>query len=233
MLQLVIIEDQYLVQQSLFAAIRGCLDVELVGAFRSGKEALAAADVLRRAQVCLLDLHLGEEQAFDFLPELRRTAPLLRFIWVTSVSTEYLLNRALDANLEGFVHKDDPLTILVTAVERVAAGGCFLSETVKQMQAGFRQNPEHFKKLLSPREQELLGLLGQGLTNQEAASLLGLSPGTVQAHRRNIMARLRLHSAADLQAYALKSGFTTPDKLQAPCPMTAAAGSSVNLPPQR
>jgi DNA-binding CsgD family transcriptional regulator len=59
-------------------------------------------------------------------------------------------------------------------------------------------------------------MLGQGLSNQEAAAFLGLSPGTVQAHRRNIMARLQLHSAAELQAYALKSGFITSEKLQTP-----------------
>jgi DNA-binding NarL/FixJ family response regulator len=216
LLQLMIIEDQYLVQQSLVAAIRERLDVEVVGAFRSGKQALADVVALGKAQVCLLDLNLGEEQAFDFLPAIRRLAPKLKLIWVTSVATEYLVNRAIDADLEGFVHKDDPLSVLITALERVAAGGRFLSDTVRKMQDRFRQNPEHFNKLLSPREQELLGMLAQGLSNHEAASLLGLSPSTVQAHRRNIMARLQLHSAAELLAYALKSGFTTWDKLQAP-----------------
>jgi DNA-binding NarL/FixJ family response regulator len=216
MLRLVIIEDQSLVQQTLFVAIRERLEVELAGAFCSGKQALANVTVLRSAQVCLLDLNLGEEQAFDFLPELQHVAPVLKFIWVTSVATEFLINRALEAKLEGFVHKNDPLSVLITAVERVAAGQYFISETVTKMQARFRQNPDHFKKLLSLREQELLGMLGQGLSNQEAAALLGLSPGTVQAHRRNIMARLQLHSAAELQAYALKSGFITSEKLQAP-----------------
>ncbi len=213
MLRLIIIEDQRLVQQSLLSALREHLDVELIGGFQSGKEALAQPAALQRADVALLDLQLGEDQAFDSVPEIRRVARGLRLIWVTSVATEYLVSRAFDAELEGFVHKDDAVSVLVTAIERVAAGGRFISETVLKMQARFRQKPDHFQKLLSPREQELLELLSQGVSNQEAAALLGLSPGTIQAHRRNIMARLDLHSLAELQAYGLKSGFTTADKL--------------------
>jgi Response regulator containing a CheY-like receiver domain and an HTH DNA-binding domain len=216
MLRLIIIEDQRLVQQSLLSALREHLNVELVGGFQSAKAALAQPAVLQCGEVALLDLQLGEEQAFDAVPEIRRIAPGLKLIWVTSVATEYLVSRAFDAGLEGFVHKDDAISVLVTAIERVAAGGRFVSETVLAMQARFRQKPNHFQKLLSPREQELLELLSQGLSNQEAAALLGLSPGTIQAHRRNIMARLDLHSLAELQAYGLKSGFTTPEKLNRP-----------------
>ena len=195
------------------AGISGLLKVELVGAFRSGDEIFANPSVLTSADVALVDLNLGEQLAFDFLPVLRQTAPNLKLIWVTSVATQFLLSRALSAGLEGFVHKDDPVAVLVTAIERVAHGAHYISETVQQMHVRFRQNANHFNKLLSEREQELLGLLGQGLSNQEVASLLGLTPSTVQTHRRNIMGRLDLHTGAELQAYALKAGFTTQEKL--------------------
>jgi len=205
-----------MVQEGLFAAIGTRLDVELAGAFQTGKDVLSNQDVLCSADIGLVDLSLGDELAFDFLPELRRMAPKLRLVWVTSVATEYLLSLALHANLEGFVHKDDPVAVLVTAIERVAAGGYFLSETVGRMHARFCQNANHFNKLLSSREQQLVGYLGQGLSNQEVAALLGLSPSTVQTHRRNIMGRLNLHSAVELQSYALKAGFTTERRLQLP-----------------
>lgn len=214
MLRLVIIEDQQMVQEGIIAAIRACLDVELIGAFRSGNEVLAHANMLCLADVALVDFHLGEEQALDFLPELRCIAPKLKLIWVSSVATEFLLSRAINAQLEGFVHKDDPIAVLITAIERVADGMRFVSETVQRMQKRFQQNANHFNKLLSVREQELMTLLGQGLSNDEVAALLGLSPSTVQTHRRNIMGRLRLHSAVELQAYALKAGFTTQARLQ-------------------
>lgn len=216
MLELVIIEDQRMVRDGLLASIGAELAVNLAGAFGSAAEVLANLEVLKTADIALVDLNLGEEQAFEFLPEIRQRVPGLKLIWVTSIASEYLLSRALDAQLEGFVHKNDPTAVLITAIERVAAGDRFVSDTVKQMHVRFRQNAHHFNKLLSTREQELVTLLGQGLSNEEAAAMLGLSPSTVQTHRRNIMGRLNLHSAAELQAYALKTGFTTPGRLHTP-----------------
>ena len=214
MIRLVIIEDQRLVQEGMMVGIRSMLPVELVTAFRSREEIFLNPAALTAADVALIDLNLGDVLAFDFLPALRSQAPDLKLIWVSSVATEYLLSRALAAGLEGFVHKDDQISVLVTAIERVMAGAHFVSETVHQMQARFRKSANHFNKLLSEREQELLGLLGKGLSNLEVSAMLGLTPSTVQTHRRNIMGRLGLHTGAELQAYALKAGFTTQGNLQ-------------------
>ena len=213
MIRIVMIEDQRMVQESLFASLAERLPVELVGAFRSGREALCETRCLRSATIGLLDLNLGDEQAFDFLPSLKEVAPNLKLIWLTSVSTEYLLSLALQADLEGFVHKTEPIEVLVTAIERVAAGGRFVSGAVTQMNARFRVDANHFSKLLSVREQELLRLLGKGLSNAEAAAILGISASTVQTHRRNLMSRLGLHSATELQSYALQRGFAIPERL--------------------
>ncbi len=215
-IRLLIIEDQQLVQQSIVSALRERLPLELAGAYLSGRAALTAPEALRQADVALIDICLGEEQIFESLPEIRRINPSLKLIWMTAVQAEFLFARALELNLEGFVHKNDPIAVLVTAVERVSAGHRFMSASVLEMDARFRRQSDHFKKLLSPREQEILGVLGQGLANEEAAALLGLSAGTIQAHRRNIMARIGAHSAAELQTYALQRGFTTPERLRTP-----------------
>ena len=67
--------------------------------------------------------------------------------------------------------------------------------------------------MLSPREQDFLKLMGAGFSDAEAAAALGLGASTAQTHRRNVMAKLNLHSAQELQTYALKAGFTTIDRL--------------------
>ena len=213
MLRIIVIEDQKLVQDSLMSALSRHLDVACVGAFSSMHEVLANGATLRKAEVALVDFHLGAENACDVIPDLRRLAPHLRLIWVTSVDTEFLLDRAIAADLEGFVHKNDPIQVLVTALQRVAGGARFVSPTVEEMRRRFRQRPDHYSKVLSAREQQLLALLGQRLSNEEVAAFLGLSASTVKTHRRNIMDRLDLHSATELQTYALRHGFTTPAKL--------------------
>lgn len=212
--RIAIVDDQRMIQDSLASALGCSLNVELVGSYDSGKALLAAPDVINRADVALIDLNLGTEQAFDFLPELRRIAPAVKLIWVTSVATEFLLNRVLKSGLEGFVHKTDPISVLVTAIERVMSGHNFVSEAAWKMQARFRKNTRHASKRLSEREQELLSLLGQGLSDEEVAAVLGWSAVTVQRQRDNVMERLNLKNAAELQNYALRAGLTTPERMQ-------------------
>ncbi len=98
---------------------------------------------------------------------------------------------------------------LISAIESVMQGGCYFGHTVQQLRRQMGHNPECFSKVLTDKEQEVLELLGQGLSNEEAAPMLALSPETVQTHRRNIMKKLGLHNAMQLQSYALKRGFTS------------------------
>jgi DNA-binding NarL/FixJ family response regulator len=96
----------------------------------------------------------------------------------------------------------------------VGAGGAFFSPRFVERQRELTKTPGTFEKTLSPREQELLRYLGAGFTDAEIAATLGLSASTAQTHRRNVMEKLDLHTAKDLLSYALKSGFTTPDRLR-------------------
>lgn len=206
-LSVVLIEDQALLRQSIATSLRQRLSLTVVGEFASVAAVLAAPEIWTNAQVALVDVRLGEETSFALAAELVQRAPDLRLIWMTSIDEDYLIEKAFSAKLPGFVHKDDPLDVLVHAIETVAAGGRYYSDSVIQRRRVGRANPEHYSRILSPREQEVLKLIGAGFDNEEAAAVLSLSASTVQSHRRNIMARLDLHTAAELQAYALGHGF--------------------------
>jgi DNA-binding NarL/FixJ family response regulator len=95
----------------------------------------------------------------------------------------------------------------------IAAGGAFFSPRYVERQRALARDQTSFDKLLSPREQDFIKLIGAGYTDAEAAAALGLGASTAQTHRRNVMAKLNLHSAQELQTYALKAGFTTIDRL--------------------
>jgi len=206
-MKLVLIEDQRMVSDSLCASIQARMQMEWIAVYPSCSEALSNPDVLNEADVALVDIHLGAERAFDHVAAIRRVAPKLRLLIVTSVTSEYDLHRIVAAEFDGFVHKNDPIEVLITAIERVAAGNRFSSESVTKLLKSVRGDANHFDKILSVREQELLALLGQGLSNAEVGALLGLSPSTVKVHRKNIMGKLDLHSGSDLVAYAIRSGF--------------------------
>ncbi len=214
LLRLFLLEDQTLFRDLITRTLKQSLNVSIVGSFACAQELLIKMSVVREADVGLLDVRLGTADSFELIPMLRNAAPGTRLMWVTSVLEDVLLQRALDANLPGFVHKDDSAEELITAVQRVAAGENFMSRSVRQRRDDLRNRSDLFSKVLSPREQEILKIIGSGFSNEEAAALLGISPETVKTHRRNIMLRLNLHSATELQAYALRNGFISASSLR-------------------
>jgi DNA-binding NarL/FixJ family response regulator len=162
----------------------------------------------------LLDIQLPGDDGITLAGRFTQLLPATRIILLSSVREHYQLHRALQSGVDGYVHKDDSPDALAAAVQTVLAGGCYFGQTVQQLRRQMSQDPDCFSKILSTKEQEVLELLGQGLTNEEAGPLLALSPETVQTHRRNIMRKIGAHNATQLQAYALKHGFTSVSDLR-------------------
>jgi DNA-binding NarL/FixJ family response regulator len=213
-LKIFVLEDQKLFRDLVVQTLQSSLGATIVGAYGTVGEVMENLATAATADVGILDVRLGTTESFELLPALREGAPATRLMWVTSVQEDALLHRALAANLPGFIHKDDTTDELVTAVQRVADGGTFVSPSVRKMRERLFSQPELFAKILSTREQEVLRTIGRGFTNEETAAVLGLSAQTVKAHRRNIMSRLDLHSAAELQSYAVRHGFVAPQSLR-------------------
>jgi DNA-binding NarL/FixJ family response regulator len=213
-LRVFLLEDQTLFRELIVRTLKQSLDVSIIGAFGNAKELVAGADAIKGADVGLLDVRLGASDCFELLPTIRTLVPTARLLWVTSVLEDVLLQRALDAGLPGFIHKDDSAEELITAIQRVAGGETYMSSSVRQRRDTLRNRSDLFSKILSPREQEILKILASGFTNDEAAALLGISPETIKTHRRNIMARLDVHTAAELQGYALRNGFISPSAIR-------------------
>ena len=209
-IRVVLIEDQTLVAEGIVAVLRQIAGLEVLRVFPSASAALAQAPILHGADLALVDFHLGAREEEKRLRELRAELPELRWIWLSgAVSTASLL-QIEELRFHGFVHKDDPATHLRDAVLTVSKGGVYRSPTAQNLLAGLSNAPNSPQKLLSSREQEILTLVGQGLTNEEIAAILSLSVTTVQTHRRNIMGKLDLHTSLALQAYAQQQGFAPP-----------------------
>lgn len=207
-MKIVIIEDHKLIRDMLAAACaqivpRAAIDVAETG--RSGIETAGRV----RPDLVFLDLGLPDGDGLDLLSELLAVTPRSKVIALSSFADEFTVHRALRSQVHGFVDKgEQPLEMLKAAIDAVMAGQKYFSPTVQKLKASLRSDPTSFDKLLSDREQHLLGLFGQGLTNDAVATLVGLTPGTVKLHRRNIHRKLGFHSTPELMNYALEKGFT-------------------------
>lgn len=177
-------------------------------------ELRANLDKVRAADLLLLDIGLPDGDGLDIFPQLTEAGidtPVLLF---SSSCEDYFVERVKRSCAQGFVHKDEDPKVLLTAIQVVANGGAFFSPRFVGRQRELENNPMSFDKILSKREQEVLQYLGSGYSDEDVAAAIGARAGTVQTHRRNIMAKLGVHSALELQAYALKAGFTTVARLQ-------------------
>jgi DNA-binding NarL/FixJ family response regulator len=213
MFRIVIIEDQVMFRSALTVMLETKLKASVIGAYGAGCAFLDAHTTLGKIDLILLDIQLPGEDGITLCGRLSILLPETKVILLSSVKEDYLLHKALQSGADGYVHKDDSMEALIGAIETVMQGGCYFGYTVQQLRRQMGHNPESFSKILTDKEQEVLELLGQGLSNEEAAPMLALSPETVQTHRRNIMRKLGLHSALQLQSYALKRGFTSVSEL--------------------
>jgi DNA-binding NarL/FixJ family response regulator len=212
--RVVLIEDQIMFRASLAVLLQSKVGASIAGEFGSGFAFLEAIPSLGQIDLILLDIQLPGDDGITLTPRFKKLLPEVRIILLSSVREAYQLHRALQSGADGYVHKDDSPEALANAIQSVLSGGCYFGYTIQQLRRQMGVDPDCFSKILSSKEQEILELLGQGLSNDDAAPILALTPESVQTHRRNIMRKLGLHSGTQLQAYALKNGFTSVSELR-------------------
>jgi DNA-binding NarL/FixJ family response regulator len=203
-----IVEDQIMFRSMLKKLLVERCSAQIALELATLAELRAAAPTLGRLDLLVLDIRLPDGDGLDFIPEMNAQRIATPVLLLSSSGEDFVIHRVSRSLVQGYVHKDDDPDILVTAVQTITAGGSFFSPRFVERQRALARS-DGFDKLLSDREQALLKLLGAGFSDPEVASQLGVTPATVHSHRRNIMAKLDLHSAQELQAYALRHGFTT------------------------
>lgn len=184
---------------------------EVVGEAATGKEAVELARSLR-PDVIVMDIGMPDMNGLDATRLIQADNPSSRVLILTMHDTDEYFFSALDAGASGYVLKEAASNDLVNAIESVSRGGMFLypslatklvEEYLRRVGSGEERSSYD---ALTPRERQVLQLIGDGRTNQEIAEKLGLSVHTVQTHRVHIMNKLGLHNRAQLVSYAARLG---------------------------
>lgn len=215
-MKVAIVEDHALFRDVMRKVCTDELRLEVVGEADDG---LQAIQMLRRAKPDLLLLDLGLP-SLDGLSvgELALAAqPSLKIIILSSNCNAYTVYCAERIGVHGFVDKDTgTVAALKAAVTAVAASGLWFSIRYKRAHAERARNPISFDKVLTPREREILGLIGLPLTDREIAARLRISWETVEKHRFSILTKLKLDDTAALVRYARATGMTPLSLTDAP-----------------
>jgi two-component system response regulator NreC len=210
-IRVLIADDHTLVREGLRALLEGQGGFEVIAEASNGREAIDRA-IQMRPDVVLMDIGMPEVDGLAATRRIIKVNPAIRILVLTVHDTEDYFFRVLEAGAHGFLVKDAASTELVAAVRAVHHGGVFLHPSMaKRLVEDYLQRIGSGEEraahaLLSPRERQILALIGAGHTNQEIADQLSLSVNTVQAHRSHIIDKLDLHSRADLMRYAVRVG---------------------------
>jgi DNA-binding NarL/FixJ family response regulator len=209
-IRLVIAEDQRMVRELLAALLLRELDFEVVGEASTGPEAIALATRLR-PDVLVLDIGLPEIDGIEVTRRLKKAQPDLRILVLSVHAGKQFIRDMLQAGADGYVVKSSALGELVHAIRVVAQGKLYLSPDVARDALSALTFPLNEARDASPlglREKQVLALLAGGMRSSEIARRLNISPATVEAHRRNIMRKLDLHTVPELTKYAIRNGLT-------------------------
>jgi DNA-binding NarL/FixJ family response regulator len=200
-LNVVIVDDHVALRRGMELLLRnaGC---HVIGAAGDAEEAETLI-LDRRPDVTLVDLALPGENGAALTRRLLERDPELRIILYTGSADEDELLDGLDAGAAGFALKSGAPEELRDAIRTVAGGGEYLDPRLTSFLA--RSNGQR-RFVLSPREREILALLSKGLSGEDAAQELHLSPETVRTHVRNAMSKLNASTRVHAVALALQRG---------------------------
>jgi len=215
---ILIIDDHPLFREGLKSIIGRDSRFEVVGEAGNGREGSRRARELK-PDLVMVDISLPDQSGIELTREIRTALPETCVLIVSMHSKIDYIAEAFQAGATGYVVKESASERLLHALEYVSRGEYFLDSSVSQeVVKKLMESPAREAKItnavygtLTPREQEVMRLLAEGLSAKQVAEKLFISPKTVENHRSNIMSKLGLHSTVELIRYAAKLGLIDVD----------------------
>ncbi len=217
MITVVLADDQALVRAGFRSLLDAQEDIEVVGEAGDGEEALRLAAELR-PDVVLMDIRMPGVDGLAATRQIAEDERLagVRVVILTTFGLDEYVFEAIRSGASGFLVKDTEPRELVQAVRVVAGGDALLSPSVTrrliQEFAARAREPQSLEGLeeLTDREREVVALVAEGLSNDEIAARLFLSPATAKTHVSRAMGKLRARDRAQLVVIAYESGLVRP-----------------------
>ena len=214
-MRVVIADDQALFREGLRTLLSTRAEVEVVGEAANGEEAVALVERLH-PDVVLMDLRMPVMDGIVATARLRDQWPAIPVLVLTTFDDDASLFGALRAGAAGYLLKDVSSETLMAALTAATRGEAFLQSTVTgRVVAAFARlmetggpRAEALVLPLSPREREILSLLGTGASNKEIAERLCLAEGTVKNHVTNILTKLDVRDRTQAALRARQLGLT-------------------------
>jgi DNA-binding NarL/FixJ family response regulator len=208
-IRILIADDHGIVRTGLKLLLERVSDMQVVGEAADGREAARLARELE-PNIVVMDIGMPLLNGLDAAAQIIRENERIGVIILSMYTDESYIVRALDAGARGYLLKDTADDDIERAIRSVAIGRPFFSPSIAQslledyVRLMRERRVQDSYELLTEREREVLQLLAEGKSNKEAATILNLSPYTIETHRQNLMQKLGLHNTAEIVLYAVR-----------------------------
>jgi len=155
--------------------------------------------------IILLDINLPDMSGIEFCSTARTWYPDLKILAVTSLAQRYIVEKMIQAGVNGFVLKTSDIKDITEGIKQVMEGGSYFGKGVKELMTS-RFSKDSSVPMVTRRESEILKLIAEGLTNQEIAEKLYISTSTVDSHRKHLLLKFDVKNSAALVKSAMGKG---------------------------
>ena len=211
-IRIIVADDQNIMREGLCSLLEKHADIEVVAEASTGRAAVELARKLR-PDVVIMDITMPDLNGIQATRQIISECPGVRVIALSVHSERQFVEGMLEAGANGYLLKDCAARDLASAIRTVVNNQSYLSPSIAGIVVeGYRRHVAQTQSTglagLTAREREILQLLAEGKARKEIASLLNISPRTVETHRRQTMEKLNARSNAELTKIAIREGLT-------------------------
>jgi two-component system response regulator NreC len=209
-IRILLADDHAIIRQGLRSLLAAQSGMEVVAEAEDGR---ATVQLVRthHPDVVLMDVQMPDLNGVEAARQVMAVSPRTKVLALSMHDDGRFVERMLAAGAAGYLLKDCAFEEVVRAIRTVVDNQTYLSPKIAGVLVdNFVRRPAQVAPpLLTPREREVLQLMAEGRSTKETASILDVSVKTIETHRQQIMAKLDIHSVAELTKYAVREGLTS------------------------
>lgn len=200
-----IVDDHPVVAAGLQSLLGQLSDIEVAGAASNAFEAIPflKANVV---DVVLLDINLPDVSGIDLCKRIHKEFTGIKILGISTFSDRSFISRMIENGASGYLIKSASAEEIAEAIQTVMKGRMYLSVSMEHVIRPLSVVAPESLPVLTKREKEILGHIADGLTNNQIAEKLFISPLTVDSHRKNLLTKLNVSNTAALVRFAVENG---------------------------